>query len=160
MILVVFMTLDNFILEEYNEKNMEHKTVLVKLENDLKTQKYLGDLEILNEFIKENKNNGLISNFYIVYFHYNPIGIITINQYNKFYEISYGILPEYRKQNFAVLLLKEFSKKLFKKYKEIDQLDLRINIKNIGSQRVATLAGFENDYKCNYTMKRRVICLK
>ncbi len=148
------MVLDNFILEEYNEKNIEHKSLLINLGNDFKIQRYLGNLEMLYEFLNRNNKNGLVANFYVAFFNKIPVGIITINQYSNTYEISYAILNIYRKQHFGSLLLSEFSKKIFEQYNDIDSLDLRINIKNIASQKLALFAGYENICGDIYTLKR------
>ena len=149
------MILNNFILEEYDKNNVEHNNVLKKLGNDLKTQRYLGDLKIFYEFLFQNKKNGLLSNFYIAYFHYDAIGIITINEYTCSFELAYAILPEYRRQNFGVLLLKEFSLELLKRFGRINKLTLRINTNNIGSRKVALLAGYERDLGSRYCLKRK-----
>ena len=42
------MELDNFFLAEYDPRNIDHKTVIIKLENADRKDKHLGDLEYHN----------------------------------------------------------------------------------------------------------------
>ena len=42
------MELDNFFLAEYDPRNIDHKTVIIKLENADRKDKHLGDLEYPN----------------------------------------------------------------------------------------------------------------
>ena len=142
--------LDNFILEEYNEKNIEHRSTIIELQNDLSSQKYLGDINYSLIKLEENKKNKA----YISYYNEVPIGYISLFVINNNYEISYGILPKYRKQNLGALLLEEFSEKLFDIYLDIDKLSLQINQSNIGSIKLAKLADFKKENSTKYSRER------
>lgn len=146
------LKLDNFILEEYN---YNHNNILNQLQIDQNTKKYLGDLKFTITMIKKRNIENNINKAYIAYYNNYPIGFITVSYMEESYQISYAILPEYRKQNLGSLLLQEFSEALFQKYSNIDELVLKIKDDNIGSKNVARLAGFEESAKESFTQKRK-----
>ena len=62
------MELDNFFLTEYDSKNIDHKTVIIKLENaDLK-DKYLGNLEYHIEKTTKRREYNRCNHAYISYY--------------------------------------------------------------------------------------------
>lgn len=147
------LKLDNFILEEYNSSI--HNDILDKLQIDQNTKKYLGDLKFAITMIKKRNLENTINKAYIAYYNNYPIGLITISYIEESYQISYAILPEYRKQNLGSLLLQEFGEALFEKYSNIDELTLKIKEHNTGSKNVAKLAGFEESAKETFTQQRK-----
>lgn len=148
------LKLDNFILEEFDKNNFEHKSTIIELQNDKLAQMYLGDLDYslirIEQRHEENKKNKA----YIAYYNNEAVGYISLSCMSNDYEISYGILPKYRKQNLGALLLDEFSEKIFDIYLDIDKLSLQINKQNIGSIKLARLADYEKENITKYTRKR------
>lgn len=143
------MELDNFYLEQYNDKNIDHKTVIVELYNDNDGKTYLGDLNYqVQEIAKKNEeDNHNVA--YIAYYNEEPVGYISLTATNKSFQISYGICPKKRGEYLGALLLQEFSEKVFEIYDDIDKLTLIINNLNTGSKKTAKLAGYikENSYR-------------
>jgi len=146
------LKLDNFVLEEYN---YTHNKIIEELQIDQNTKKYLGDLKFTISMIKKRNLENNIDKAYVAYYNNYPIGFITISYMDEKYQISYAILPEYRKQNLGSLLLQEFSEAIFQEYSNIDELILKIKEDNIGSQNVAELAGFEKSAKETFTQRKK-----
>lgn len=148
------MVLDNFILEEYNNHDFEHKKLVSKLNNDASVYRFLGIIEMyINNCLKQGEING-IDTFYVAKYNNEVIGFIALNVIEDKFEISYAILPEYRKEYLASLLLQEFSEAIFSQYNYVDKIYLQINQQNIGSIKTATLVGFEKEKSTRYSMKR------
>lgn len=152
------MKLDNFYLEPYQNGNVEHRSVVISLCNDPNGKKYLGNLEFHIQMIEKRKEDDLHNQAFIAYYgdDYDsiPVGFISLSVHQGSYEISYGILPQYRKQNLGSLLLQEFSEQLLELYPEIMELILVISDLNEGSKSVANLAGYEKKDRIHYRMKR------
>ena len=148
------MELDNFILEDYNPFNIEHKSVIVELENDASATKYLGDLNLFYKNILDDQEEGYFAHLYIAYYNECPIGFISINVNDNKYYIASGLLKEYRGYHLAALLLQEFSEKVFEVREDINNLYLAINEKNFASRKTAELVGYSQDNKVRYQMKR------
>ncbi len=150
------MELDNFILEKYDPNNVIHKTVLIKLYNDNKSRKYLGNLEYAIENLLLRKEEDYSHNdAYIVFYNERAIGYIALTNKNNIYEIISGLVPEERGYHLGALLLQEFSEKIFETIKDVDKLTLMIDKSNIGSQKTALLAGYEKENGYRFTQKRR-----
>jgi len=145
------LELDNFLLEEYDESNVEHKSLVIELDNE---HSYLGDVLYRIESIKEQYSEQPMefNHCYIVYYNDYPIGLITISKLLNDYEICYGILPKYRKQYLASLLLQEFSYKMLDDFNY--ELSLFISSENIGSKKTAELAGYEKVNFLKYKMSK------
>lgn len=139
------MKLDNFVLEKYSEYDDIHNEVLNNLGSDNATKKYLGDLRYAIFRIEQRKQEYDCNAFYIAFYNDYPIGYISLTNIKYSFQISSAILPKYRGQHFAALLLQEFSEKVFETYSYIDKLDLVIENKNIGSIKSAELAGYEKE---------------
>lgn len=134
------LELDNFILYEYDESSNEHRDVILKIEiSDIK--KYLGNLKYSISKINQRKEPGKFNMAFIAYYNNYPVGYISISYIEQTYQISYAILPQYRRQNLGALLLEEFSEKMLK-YENIEDLILKIQPDNIGSIKVAQLADY------------------
>lgn len=148
------MELDNFILEEYNEYSKIHSEVMNILCSDVATKKYLGNLKYAVSRINLRKIDDNCNAFYIAFYNDEPIGYISLTNIDGYFQVSSSILPEFRGQHFAALLLEEFSEKVFEVYNYINKIDLVIDAKNIGSIKSAELA----DYKLedNKYSRRRV----
>ena len=148
------MELDNFFLAEYDPRNIDHKTVIIKLENaDLK-DKYLGNLEYHIEKTNKRREYNRCNHAYISYYDDIPIGFISIYTENDSYQISYGIIPERRQEYLGALLLQEFSEKMYEVYPEIGNLTLTIKPNNEASRKLAKLVGFERQNTVKYTQRR------
>lgn len=147
------LNLDNFILEEYDENF--HNNILNRLQADNNAKKYLGDLKFSIMMIKKRKLENNINKFYIAYYNNYPIGFISITYKDKSYQISYSILNEYRNQNLGSLLLQEFSEAIFERYYNVNELILKIENDNIGSKKVADLAGYEQIDNNTFTQRRK-----
>ena len=150
------MELDNFILKEYNEKNIEHSSIIDTLDLDEKSKNFIGRTRTLIQIINKRKEDEdyLHNNTYIAYYNDRPVGYISLTHKEDNYEIISGLLKEERNQHLGALLLLEFSEKVFEKYKDIDKLTLKINSKNLGSIKCAELVGYKHENKDIYTMKR------
>lgn len=148
------MELDSFILEKYSNYNIEHKTTVIELCNDKSGRDYLGNLLYAIERIEERKEISEVNNVYIAYHDESAVGYISITTKDNIYEISYGIRPKYRKEYLGSLLLQEFSKKILELYPEIQVLTLMINNSNIGSSKVADLAGYVRENSVRHTKRR------
>lgn len=147
------INLNNFILQEYNYNNIDHRSVVIEFTNDKESSKYLGDLFYSIEEINKRKNNNNINFAFVVYRKNIPVGYISIITKESIYEISYGIIPRYRSNGLGTLLLQEFSDYLFHKYTYIDQLSLIIAKDNIISKKTAISAGYYQENKNKYCIK-------
>ena len=146
--------LDNFVLEDYDEFDYNHKCTIMELSNDIDARNYLYDVKWKMDAVKRRSEDNPLNLAYVAFYNDYPIGIITLSYINREYYISYGILPEYRKQYLASLLLQEFSEYLFTTYPEIDALNLSIVEKNTGSVHTAKRVGYERITNPRYSMKR------
>jgi len=154
------MQLDNFILKDYYDLDIEHKTVAVNLYNDPDVKRYFSDflyyIELSLNRYKENFKNRV----YVVYYgneNYSyPVGMLILNVYGDKYELSYAILKEYRGEHLATMLLQEYTEYFFDKYKDIDKIYLHINTKNTGSIKVALYSNFVKSEKdrTSYVLNR------
>lgn len=148
------MKLDNFNLEEYDNNNLEHRTVITELCNDNESRLYLGDLFYTISAINRRKEDSFINYSFIAYKNENAVGYISITTKEEMFEVSYGITPKYRGEHLGALLLQEFSEKVFEDFKNIDELTLMINNLNTGSKKTALLAGYDKVTSTKYTQKR------
>ncbi len=150
------MELENFILEEYDQTNPYHKTVIVEINNDKFGAIYLGDLEYQIENIKRRKETkfDLANKAYIAFYNSLPIGYISIT-HKEDYEISYGICPKFQGYHLGALLLQEFSEKVFEEFTKIEELSLMINNTNTSSKKTATLAGYDKVNSTKYIQTRK-----
>lgn len=148
------MELDNFFLAEYDDANIDHKTVAIELENDSDGRNYLGNLEYHINMVNKRKEESPCNHAYIAYYDDIPIGFISITTKDESYQISYGIRPRNRGEYLGSMLLQEFSEKMFEVYKEINTLTLIINNLNSGSKKTAALAGYTQENKVRHTQKR------
>lgn len=148
------MELDNFFLAEYDSENIDHKTVVIELENDSYAKNYLGNLSYHIERINQRKENNRCNHAYIAYYDDVPVGFISVYLEQEMYQISYGIVPEKRGEYLGALLLQEFSEEMFEEYPEINTLTLLINNLNTGSKKTANLAGYNHISGASHTMKR------
>lgn len=62
------MELDNFFLAEYDPRNIDHKIVIIKLENADRKDKHLGDLEYHIEKINKRREYNRCNHAYISYY--------------------------------------------------------------------------------------------
>lgn len=150
------MNLNSFRLENYMRDIPSHRTVIVKLHNDQVMNKtnYLGDLDYHIQKIEKRKEENYINGAYIAFYHNRAIGFISLTVEDESYQISYGIIPEFRGFHIGALLLQEFTEKIFETYKQIDKLTLIINSLNTGSKKTALLAGYEKENDTRYTQHR------
>jgi len=148
------IVLDSFVLEEYDEENLEHVNVIYELNKDGSTKKFLGDINYMLMRIKIRSEENKYNRAFIAYFGDHPIGYISLSYINNEYQIASGILNEFRRENLASSLLQDFSYYLLDNFEDIDKLVLRIDEDNIGSQMVASLVGYEKENRVKYTMKR------
>lgn len=148
------MELDNFYLAEYNNRNIDHKTTIIELENDKDGKNYLGDLEYHVLMVNKRQEENPCNHAYIAYYDDIPVGFISITSKDDNYQISYGIRPKKRGEYLGALLLQEFSEKMFDIYPEIDKLTLIINNLNTGSKKTASLAGYSQENSFRHTQKR------
>lgn len=146
--------LDDFVLEEYNNSNLEHVEVIYELNKDLGTKKFLGDINYNIMRIKARSEENSFNKAFIPYYNDYPVGYIALTYIKNEYQIIAGILPNFRKENMASLLLQEFSYYLLDNFEEIDELVLRIDEDNLGSQKVADLVGYKKENWVKYSMKR------
>lgn len=137
------MKLDFFELQEYSDKNTEHRTVIIELFNDKSSKQYLGNLSYSIDRINERKQQNELNYAFIAYRKDIPIGYISITTKGQNHEISYGIRPKYRGENLGMLLLQDFTDHIFLKYKNINELCLIINKTNTYSKNTAILAGYD-----------------
>lgn len=128
------MELDNFFLAEYDFQNINHRAVVIEIEN-ADREKYLGDLEYHIARINQRREDNRCNHAYIAYYNDYPVGFITIYTESDTYQISYGVRPEKRGEYLGTLLLQEFSEKMFEVYPEIDKLTLIINNLNTSSKK-------------------------
>ena len=136
------INLSTYKLEEYDLKNIDHKSTLINLFNDKDTFKYMGNILSFTESIITSTDD--ISNIYIAYLDQKPVGFVSIYFLGEKYEICYAILPSERNKNIASTLLGEFTDFIFRNY-PIDDLYLYINRENESSIKVA----IKNDYVQN-----------
>ena len=147
------MKLDNFNLEKYQEYNIEHKSVITLIDNDVASKQYLGDIFLLiNNTLKRYEENN-IDSIYIAYYNSNPIGFISLNILDEKAFVSYALLKEYQHQHLGALLLQEFSDKLFEIY-NFDDIYLDINQKNIASIKTSSLVGFKKISSTKYNLHK------
>lgn len=146
--------LDNFILEKLDLSYKDHQDVINSLTVDKNTQKYLGDLLYSFKRIELRHMENPLNAAYIAYYNDYPIGYISLSYMKNSYQLSIGILPAYRGQNMAALLTDEFSEYLFDNYKEINDISLEINTKNIGSIKSAILASYQQVGETTYKRSR------
>ena len=149
------MELDNFTLEAYNENNKEHLETIEKIDVDKKSKEYLGNTFSLINMINKRKEEDFLHNeTYISYYNNRPVGYIALTHNKDDYELISGLIPIERNQHLGALLLQEFSEKVFETIKDINELTLKINDKNLGSIKCAKLVGYVQDSKEKFNLRR------
>lgn len=144
--------LDSFNLEEFDEKDLDHKYILASLFNDSDTFKYMGNILDFKDNVLSAEDD--ISNFYIVYQGEKPIGFVSLYYLSEKYEICYAIIPEERKNGVATSLLGEFTNYVFSSY-PIEDLYLYINKENEGSIKVAIKNNYIQNNLIEYKKSNR-----
>jgi len=143
------MELDSFRLEEYNQKDLTHRTVAIELANDVNGN-YCFDIDYQVSELKKYKPPH--NKAYIVYYLDIAVGYISLVHKEDRYEVSYSIVPKYRGHHLATILLKEFSNKVFEIYSEIDKITLLISRFNTPSKKTALAAGYKKENSARYTL--------
>lgn len=146
--------LDNFLLEPYRKDNIDHRSVIITLGNDKGTQKYLGDLDYMIERIRQRRLENFVDEIYIAYYNDYPIGLASLSIFDGKYEISVGLLPEYRGQHLAPMLLSEFSEMTFEMYPDLESISIRVNTANESAIKSIDLSGYEKKSSTEYSIKR------
>lgn len=148
--------LDNFALEEYSSYNKEHVEVVFELNQDQSTKEFLGDVyyTIARTEKRHDDDPSHYNIAFIPYYNDYPIGYISLVYLHQEYQVIYGILEKFRKQNLGALLLEEFSEYFLDRYSDIDSLNLEIKEDNLGSRQVADLVGYRQDSSTKYSRKR------
>ncbi len=143
------MKLDNFNLEKIDLYNINHIKIIDCLNDDVYVKKYIGNLyRIINKC-----NESTIDSFYMVIKNEEIIGFIMLS-FNNTYRISYALLPKYRKQYLAPLLLQEFSYHLLDNNLLINTLELIIESSNKKSINAANMVGYKKVSDYIYTLKK------
>ncbi len=139
--------LDNFYLEEFNKDNLEHLEVIRQLNKDQNSKKYLGDIFYAIKKIDLRKENYIdkFNHAFIAYYNSYPVGYISLSYIEEDYQISCGILNQYRKQHLASLLISEFSDYLLNSNYDINKIIAVIDKENTASKMAANLAGYSED---------------
>ena len=145
--------LENFSLQEYDEKNREHKSTLIHLSNCADFI-HIGEVYFLEEHFSIAKKNGKPDALYIAYIGDIPIGMIGSNVMDDNYYLMYSISPEFRGYHYSAALASEYARYLFKMHPEIDQVCASINQSNIASIKNARRAGFVKTTATRYVSKR------
>lgn len=74
------MKLDNFILKEYKEYDLYHRSIITLLNNDYYVNKYMGNLFLLQKNINKRKEDDNLLNFYIAYYNDDIVGMICLDR--------------------------------------------------------------------------------
>ena len=139
--------LKTFTLQEYNPDDIDHKSTMISLFNDKDTNTFMGNVEDFGKNILKAKDG--YSNMYIAYKDDNPIGLVSLYFLDSKYEVCYAILPEYRQQGLASLLLGEYTDYIFNNT-NIEDLYLYINKANRNSIIVANRNGYNKTAGVEY----------
>ena len=131
--------LKDFELQEYKPDDIDHKSTIIYLFNDEETRKYMGNVEVFGKNILAAKDG--YSNIYIAYKDNEPIGLVSLYYLDSKYEVCYAILPKYRHQHLASILLGEYTEYVFDNT-DIEDLYLYINKGNRNSILVANNNGY------------------
>lgn len=143
-----------FELELYDVNNIIHNEVLNKLWKNEDTKKYLYNKE---EFINNILDrNGEYNSIYIVSLNNTYIGFISLYFYDNTYEVSDGILQEFRGRGYATKLLKEFCEYVFNNT-SIKELYGYIDKDNISSIKSAIKSGFINTDNKEYVITKNFL---
>jgi predicted transcriptional regulator len=146
--------LDNFILETYNNNDIDHRTTAIELCNDANGKKFLGDVLASIEWVFKKRESNHRNNAYVAFYDNEPVGFASLSINEDSYEISIGIRPKYRKEYMGALLTQEFSEKILEMYADVNKVTAIINNLNTGSKKMATMAGFIQENKVRYTYSR------
>lgn|SRR5574344_264475 len=138
------LELDNFVLKEFNPLNKEHLDIINQLGCDAKSNKYLGNIKYALERNSMRSISNDLNKSYIVYYNSYPIGYANI-MFTDACMLSIGILPKYRGQHLAALLLDELTDSELEHNSDLDEVCLKIDKANIGSIKTALLVGYKAD---------------
>ena len=83
--------LDNFVLEDYDEFDYNHKCTIMELSDDIDARNYLYDVKGKMDAVKRRSEDNPLNLAYVAFYNDYPIGIITLSYINREYYISYGI---------------------------------------------------------------------
>lgn len=148
------MELDFFKLEEFSTVNKNHVNLIEELMRDSNVKEFLGNIKFMIQMIYKRKDENHRDNMYIAKKNGEYIGFISLSIIEDRYEVSIGILPEFRGQNLGYLLTQDFIEHVFIKYPEIDNIYARINSNNEASKKTALLSGFVLDEDGRYVYQR------
>jgi len=169
------LKLDNFTLYEYKDCG-EFDDIIRKIELS-DSSHYLGNIKYAIKRINQRKMENPNNFAFMAYYDDCPMGYISITYVDSQYQVSVGVLPEFRKQNLGSLLLEEFSERILD-YKnvhdliekcegkvkpdmydkglssvDIEELVLKIDPSNIASHKMAQSVGYEQVDSTTYKRK-------
>ena len=151
------INIGSFYIEEYDAKNIDHKSTLVRLSNQ-EDFKYIGELDWLEDEFRTSREKGERDTLNIAYIGDVPVGIIGFNVIKDEYQLMIAILPEFRGQRYSSRLALEYARFLFKQYPEIPNVHAAINKNNLISIKSAKREGFleanSSMYNTNYVLNR------
>ena len=137
---------DSFDFYSFDIKNLEHQRALYKLEEDPQIRRWFGNFE---EYFTDTSDvvDGL-NNKFLVGKDDSIIGFVVLYDSFKFFNLDYGLLPEYRgirlnsEQTLGSKLLLETSETILRNNAEVEYLRCYIDLQNVRSISAAKRAGF------------------
>lgn len=145
--------LNIFRLEAYDNTRKAHIECIEELNRDRSVQRYLGNLFYMIDRIRLRREENFIDQIYIVYFHDQIIGFISISIIDDKPCISTGLLKDYRGEFIGTLLVQNFTYYL-QDYYHFDKVYAQINGENNSSKGVANFIGYEHVEGDMYSIKR------
>ena len=147
------INIGDFCIQEYDERNQEHKSVMISLSNQ-KDFVYIGDLYSLERDYRMAKEKGEKDSIYIAYLDGVPVGMVGgYSDLARFY-LMYAILPRFRGHYYSSRLTLEYAKYFFNQYPEIDVVYASIDEYNEASIKNIKVAGFQHISGTEYMLKR------
>lgn len=152
------IVLKDFILEQFNDENIEHLRMIDKFDTDREINKYIimDNDSFIEECYEQSNDDSIYNKLYLVRNLENEIiGSLELEVKENDLYINYAILSDYRNKGYCTNLLRQISELLLPKVKKIS---LSIRKDNEKSKHLALSTGYsklpyENLGYCKYQIK-------
>lgn len=144
----------NIVIKKYDEKDLDHRYIMVSLDNDEQFNKFIGDSYYLIANMDANKRRGLDNQIYIAYIDNEPVGLLEHDILDEKIYIKVGIIPDKRGNHYGRTILSYFLDYLFSMYPGSQEIYASINPNNLASIKTFNSLGFEAINKIRYVKSR------
>lgn len=149
--IIMKIKMDNLVITEYCSQDKRKIRFIKDISEDQLIRNYISNYIYDQLEASEGENDIRIGHSYIIEDKRKLIGFIRLAflDSNGVLQLHYGVHPDHRKNHYGSKILTESSKYIFKRFLNVNKIELYIKQFNIGSIKCAENANFkmERDFK-------------